>query len=138
MKGCLVKLGVGLLIVVGVLAWMFTGTTTTVPHPSPPDGASNVFFYEWSAWQSWDYEYRFDATPEICEKFAIDLMTMQSYAKEGPTIIKGEFEQFPIESEFQPWFDVNSVTNGLLISGDDWIYAVVDRDRGRLYYYNSH
>lgn len=66
------------------------------------------------------------------------LMKDHSFRKGAPKIVKSEFDRFPIESDFRPWFDVDTVANGELITGDDWIYAVIDRDRGRLYYYNSH
>ena len=98
-----------------------------------------MHFLERDAWQTWDYAYRFDAPPQVCERFAIALMERQSFHSPNAIIETSPFTNFPVGSlHFPVWFDVSTVKNGLLISGDKWIYAVVDLDRGRLYYYNSH
>jgi hypothetical protein len=57
----------------------FVGSTNDIPRPQPPPGATNVYFHEWIAWQSWDYLYRFDAAPQICQQFATGLMKRQSH-----------------------------------------------------------
>jgi hypothetical protein len=66
-------------------------------------------------------------------------MKNQSFQGKDVVIEVSEFEAFPIGStRFQPWFDVHTVKRGALITADDWIYAAIDYDRNRLYYYNSH
>ena len=123
----------------GFLYLGIAGCTSHSPRPSPPKEATNVHFMEWTAWQSWDYVYRLDAPAEVCERFAIQLMRRQSIRGNNCTIKTNEFTGSFIRSRhFPPRFDVFTVTNGLLITADDWIYAVVDRKRQRLYYYNSH
>lgn len=52
-------------------------------------------------------------------------------------ITKEPFVRFPVSWTFPDWFDVNEVNNGTLIT-NGWLYAVVDTDRRRLYYYGSH
>jgi len=52
-------------------------------------------------------------------------------------IVKTSFTEFPTSWNFPSWFDVDSVTNGILLTGRDWIYAVIDLDSGNLYYYSS-
>jgi hypothetical protein len=96
----------------GLIYLLFVGYTSHTPNPAPP---------------------------QVCERFAVALMKRQSFHSPNCTIKTGAFTSFPVRSHhFPAWFDVSTVKNGLLISGDDWIYAVVDRDRGRLYYYNSY
>jgi len=110
MKSCLGILGGGLLVVIALLCFvLFGSSTTTIPNPPPPAGAKDVHFHERSAWQTWDYEYRFDAPAGVCEAFAIELMKRQSFKTNGAKITKSEFTEFPIGSHFQPWFDVGSV-----------------------------
>ena len=112
--------------------------TNSTPNPQPPRTASNVNFHEEGEWQIWKYFYKFDDTPEVCESFAISLMKEQSSKGTNCVITKTQFTRFPVGTALPPWFDVSTVTNGILLSGDDWIYAVVDKERGRLYYYNGH
>ena len=129
------SLAVGL----GLIYLLLGGCTSYTPNPPPPQAATDVHFLDHNAWQSWDYVYRFDAPPQVCEQFAIALMKRQSIHSPNCTIKTSAFTNFPVGSRhFPTWFDVSTVKDGLLISGDDWIYAVVDRDRGRLYHFNSH
>jgi hypothetical protein len=128
-----------LVVVLGLTYLLFGGCTSHAPNPPPPPEATDVHFLEYSAWQAWNYAYRFDAPPVVCERFAVGLMKSQSLHSTNCTITTNAFTRFPLLSRhFPDWFDVSTVKNGLLISGDDWIYAVVDLDRGRLYYYDSH
>jgi hypothetical protein len=129
----------GCIVLVGLVYFGFIrGCTSTTPHPRPPKGAKDVHFYEWTAWQSWSYAYRFDASPEACHAFAVTLMERQSFRRSGAVIKTNVFTKPPVVDLHLPgWFDVTSVTNGTLLTCDDWSYAVVDLDRGRLYYYNS-
>jgi hypothetical protein len=128
-----------LTVALGLMYLLLAGCTSHTPNPPPPQEAQNVYFLEHNAWQTWDYVYRFDAPPQVCERFAIALMNSQSFHSPNCSIKTSIFTNFPVGSlHFPAWFDVSTVKNGLLISGDDWIYAVIDRDRGRLYYYNSH
>jgi hypothetical protein len=123
---------------VAVIFALLGSSTSDLPHPAPPSGATNVYFYEFNAWQTWNYAYRFDAPAKVCERFAAELMQRQWFQPGTCTIKTNPFTGFPIKSHLPTWFDVVSVTNGVLLSGSDWIYAVVDQDRGRLYYFNSH
>jgi hypothetical protein len=128
----------GVLFVALMYFGLIRGCTTTKPKPPPPPSARNVLFEEWSAWQSWRYTYRFDATPQICQAFAVKLIKQQSFGTSDAVLKTNVFEKVPVrDRHLPPWFDVTSVTNGLLLT-DGWSYAVVDRSRGRLYYYNSH
>jgi hypothetical protein len=131
-------LGLVLLVFVGLWILMFWQHSSVIPRPSPPSSASNVLFLEINGWQTWNYSYKFDASPGVCSSFAISLMKQQSLKGTSCTIQSNAFTTFPIKRHIPPWFDVDSVTNGILYSGDNWIYAVVDTQRGRLYYYNSH
>lgn len=119
----------------GLIYSQTAGCTSHRPYPSPPKEATNVQFREHRAWQSWDYVYKFDAPPPVCQQFAIDLMKRQ---RRGCAITTNEFTKFPLSVRgFPSWFDVGTVTNGILLSADNWYYAVVDVERGRLYYYNG-
>jgi hypothetical protein len=116
----------------------FVGCTSHTPRPHPPQVATNVYFQEFTAWQSWDYLYRFDAPPQVCQQFAVELMKCQSHRRRNCAIKTNVFTTFPIGLRRPPaWFDVSTVTNGLLLTADDWFYAVIDQSRGRLYYYNG-
>lgn len=138
-KPVILILGSSVAVGLGFIYLLFGSCTSHTPRPRPPQEAANVHFREYNAWQTWDYVYRFDAPPQVCERFAIELMKRQSFHGRNCTIKTNAFTKFPVGSRhFPPWFDVSTVKDGLLISADDWIYAVVDRDRGRLYYYNSH
>jgi hypothetical protein len=65
-------------------------------------------------------------------------MKQQSHRGDNCVIKTNVFTTLPLRLRNPPlWFDVSSVTNGLLFTGDDWIYAVVDQGRGRRYYYNG-
>ena len=113
------------------------GCTSSSPRPLPPQGATEVRFCEWTAWQSWRYTYRFDADPEVCQAFAVKLMKRQVLPTSG-AIKTNAFTKVPVIDRHVPaWFDLTSVTNGTLLT-DGWSYAVVDRARGRLYYFNSY
>lgn len=128
----------GFTILVGLLCFEIHGCTRTTPHPSPPEAAKDVHFEEWTAWQSWRYAYRFDASPAVCQTFAVTLMERQSFRRSGAVITTNIFTKVPVTDRHLPtWFDVTSVTNGTLLICDDWSYAVVDQGRGRLYYYNG-
>lgn len=121
-----------------VYVGLIRGCTSSSPHPLPPEGATDVHFCEWTAWQSWRYTYRFDANPEVCQAFAKTLMKLQSFGTSNAVIKTTVFTNVPIIDRHVPaWFDVTSVTNGTLLT-DGWSYAVMDRSRGRLYYFNSH
>jgi len=125
------------LIVIGYFG-LIRGCTSNTPRPLPPEGAKDVRFSEWTAWQSWRYTYRFDASPDVCQAFAVTLMKRQSLRGSGVVIKTSVFANVPVTDHHVPaWFDVTSVTNGTLLT-DGWSYAVVDRARGRLYYFNSH
>jgi hypothetical protein len=120
------------------LAYTIIGTDSTVPHPSPPKEAQRVNFFEHSGFQSWEYMYGFDAPAEVCEEFAVNLMKNQSIWGTKCVIARTPFHEFPITTKFPAWFDVSNVQDGILLTGDNWIFAVVDKGRHRLYYYNSH
>ena len=96
----------------------------TRPNVPPPENSKNVRFYSRSRWQLLRYYYRIDNEPEISIEFAKELMNK---ARNGPVL-----------SNFPSWFNPNSVTDETLITGDDWIYAVVDNKTGRMFYYNGH
>jgi hypothetical protein len=138
MKSCLTKFGIGLIAFVGLMVWSIIGGESLKPSPKPPEEASDVHFYKRSGWQSLSYQYRFDAPEQVCKEFAIELMKKQSINDQNAVIKMTEFESFPVNANFQSWFDVQNIRNGTLITADDWIYAVIDHDRKRLYYYNSH
>jgi hypothetical protein len=133
-----ILLGTGLFAALVFICVAFIGHTTHAPRPPPPPEAANVHFEEHSGWQSWVYLYRFDAAPEVCQRFAIELMKQQS-DRGGNCVIKTNvFTTLPLRLRNPPlWFDVSTVTNGLLFTADDWFYAVVDQGRGRLYYFNG-
>jgi hypothetical protein len=138
-KRFLIFLSIGLLAAFGFIYAAFIGRTTYTPRPPPPPGATEVHFEEYSAWQAWDYLYRFDAAPQVCQRFAIELMKQQSRHRENCAIKTNVFTALPARLQLRnppPWFDVSTVTNGLLFTADDWFYAVVDQGRGRLYYCN--
>ena len=108
----------------------------TRPDVPPPENSKNVRFYSRSGWQLLRYYYRIDNEPEISIEFAKELMNK---ARNGPVLITTEeFTSFPISSNFPSWLNPNSVTDETLITGDDWIYAVVDNKTGRMFYYNGH
>ena len=129
----------GFIILVGLLyLGLIRGCTRTTPHPPPPETAKDVHFEEWTAWQSWRYAYRFDASPAVCQAFAVTLMERQSLRRSKAVIKTSMFTNVPVIDRHLPtWFDVTSVANGTLLTCDNWSYAVVDLDRGRLYYFNS-
>jgi hypothetical protein len=132
-KPALIAIAVSLGI--GLIYSQIVGCTSYTPHPSPPKEATNVQFLEYSAWQSWNYVYKFDAPQLVCQRFAIDLMKRQ---RRNCTITTNQFTKFPLGMrDFPSWFDVATVKNGVLFSADNWFYAVVDLERGRLYYYNG-
>jgi hypothetical protein len=129
--GCIALIGVGYF-------GLIRGCTSSTPRPLPPKSATDVRFCEWTAWQSWRYTYRFDASPVVCQEFAVTLMKQQAFRTSGAVIKTNDFTKVPVIDRHVPaWFDVTSVTNGTLLT-DRWSYAVVDRARGRLYYFNSH
>ena len=66
-------LGTSLAIGLALIYLLFGGCTNHTPSPPPPHEASNVHFREYKAWQTWDCVYRFDAPPQVCERFAIEL-----------------------------------------------------------------
>ena len=137
-KRFLIMLGTGLVGAFVLICMAFIGHTTRNPRPPPPPGATNVHFEEHSALYSWDYLYRFDAPPQVCQQFAIELMKRQSHHGENCVIKTNVFSALPVRlPNPPPWFDASTVTNGLLFTADDWFYAVVDLGRGRLYYYNG-
>ena len=137
-KRFFILLAIGFFAALVFICVAFIGHTTHTPRPPPPPGAANVHFEEHSGWQSWVYFYRFDAAPQVCQRFAIELMKQQSHRGENCVIKTNVFTTLPLRLRNPPpWFDVSTVTNGLLFTADDWIYAVVDQGRGRLYYYNG-
>lgn len=103
-----------------------------------PETARDVKFIDKVGWQSRKFVLRLDDTPESCRSFAAALMREQM--GKNIEIKEKAFTKFPvIWNGFPDWFDADeSVENGTLLTGNDWIYAVIDQDRGRLYYYYSH
>lgn len=103
-----------------------------------PETATDLRFIDKAGWQSRKFVLRMNDTPESCRSFAVSLM--QEQMGEKIEIKEEDFSSFPVSWKgFPSWFDVDqSVENGTLITGNDWIYAVVDQNRGRLYYYYSH
>jgi hypothetical protein len=131
-------LAAGCIVLIGLFYLGIRGCTNITPRPPPPPGAKNIHFFEWTAWQSWRYAYRFDANPDVCQAFAVKLMEQQSFRRSDAAVKTNTFSKVPVIDRHLPaWFDVTSVTNGTLLT-DDWSYAVVDRSRGRLYYFNSY
>ena len=104
----------------------------------PPETATDLRFIDKVGWQSRKFVLRMNDTPESCRSFAVSLM--KAHMGQQIEIKEEEFSRFPvIWKGFPSWFDADqSVENGTLITGNDWIYAVVDQNRGRLYYYYSH
>ena len=114
----------------------------TVPHGfvrpdvSPPANSENVRFYVKSGWQLLRYYYRIDNEPEVSIEFAKTLM--KSSRGEHIMIITENFDTFPITGKFPKWFNPNSIVDGTLVTGDDWIYAVIDNKTGRMFYYDGY
>ena len=106
-------------------------------HDSPPDSlpgtAKRVYFSESAGWQYWNFCLRFDADPKICREYAIQLMIEHGVSREdiGETTIQShDFGKLA-----RRWMKVEPFEKGILImSKGGWITAVVDQDRGRLYY----
>ncbi|MCX6917015.1 MAG: hypothetical protein NT167_28915, partial [Verrucomicrobia bacterium] len=64
-----------------------------------------MHFCEWTAWQSWRYTYRFDASPEVCQAFAVKLMERQSFRRSGAVIKTNIFTEVPVIDRHVPaWF----------------------------------
>lgn len=103
------------------------------PSETLPPSARNVKFSGDSGWQYWEYNLRFDADPEVCRSFAVQLMI--KHGCETNRIFEEPFRGHIFDKRAPSWMKIDQFTNGVLISGGgDWIKAVVDLDRGRLYY----
>ena len=112
------------------LAWLFFPQR---PSEKLPPSAKNVKFAKNSFWQYWEYNLRFDADPEVCRSFAIDLIVKHGCSTSQ--IIVEATQGHAFIGPAPRWMEANQVTNGILLSGlGGWITAVVDKDRGRLYY----
>lgn len=89
-----------------------------------------------TGWQLLRYYYRIDNEPHVSIDFAKTLM--KKSRGENILIEKTDFISFPIKGHFPSWFNPNSIDRGVLITGDDWIYAAIDLETGRMFYYNGH
>lgn len=121
-----------------VFAVILFGLLTGRSQLDIPSSASDLKLIDKSGWQSRKFVLRFDDSPESCRAFAVSLM--KDHMGQDIEIAEEAFTKFPVSWRgFPEWFDIDrAVKNGTLITGNDWIYAVVDKDRGRLYYYYSH
>lgn len=106
------------------------------PDVSPPAGSTNVRFHREDGWQFLRYFYRIDNDPSVSKEFARELM--KGSRGQDVVITETPFEKFPITGDFPSWFVPNTIDEGTLITGDDWIYAVVDKETGRMFYYDGH
>lgn len=89
-----------------------------------------------TGWQLLRYYYRIDNEPQVSIDFAKTLM--KKSRGENISIETTEFRSFPISGNFPSWFNPNSISRGVLITGDDWIYAAINLESGRMFYYNGH
>lgn len=103
------------------------------PREKLPEMAKNIRFSEKSGWQYWDYRLSFDCDPAVATKFAVELM--QRHGIDTNRIEESRIDSSKAAQLFGGVFHVAPFTNGVLVSGHNgWINAVVDQDRGRLYY----
>jgi len=123
-------------IAFAVVAYFFLPHGYSIPDIPPPKDSKNVQFYKKSGWQLLRYYYSLDNKPSVSIEFAKKLM--RDHLSADIAITLEPFKEFPISGDFPSWFTPNKVQEGTLISGDDWIYAVVDSGSGHLYYYYGH
>ncbi|HMP00796.1 MAG TPA: hypothetical protein PKE26_16995 [Kiritimatiellia bacterium] len=106
------------------------------PDIPPPPGSMTVYFHRYAGWQTLRYYYHLENEPTGCIEFAKTLM--RTHLGDGITITEEPFKQFPVSGNFPWWFNPDRITNGVLLSGDNRIFAAVDSTVGRMYYYFGH
>jgi hypothetical protein len=120
-----------------LLAYVIIMPERTPDIPAPP-GSTNVHFNRYSGWQFMRYYYRIDNDPIVSINFVKSLMDKHLRPWGRIEITEEPFVRFPASGTFPKWFDPDSITNGILITGNNWIYSVVDTNTGRMFYYYGH
>jgi hypothetical protein len=72
-----------------------------------------------SGWQLLRYYYRIDNDPSVSIEFAKTMMRKER-GDDVPISVE-KFTRFPVRGNFPGWFDPDSITDGVLVRGDDWI-----------------